>query len=93
MANVKAIKYFNNLNVKENKQISEEDLESLNEKVKLEFSLQNAIHDFSYSIKANLINEKFSSYNSEKKKSNTDNNIIFEKFYVCDYYFEKEQKI
>ena len=93
MANVKAIKYFNNLNVKENKQISEDDLESLNEKVKLEFSLQYAMHDFSYSIKANLINEKLSSYNSEKKKSNTDNSIIFEKFYVCDYYFEKEQKI
>ena len=93
MANVQAIKYFNNLNITENKQISENDFESLNEKVKLEFSLQNAMHDFSYSIKANLINEKLSSYNSEKKKSNTDNSIIFEKFYVCDYYFEKEQKI
>ena len=93
MSNVKAIKYFNNLNVKENKQISEDNLESLNEKVKLEFSLQNAIHDFSYSIKANLINEKSSSYNSEQTKPHTDNSIIFENFYVCDYYFEKEQKI
>ena len=93
MANVKAIKYFNNLNPSEKKQEGEDDLDSLNEKVRLEFSLQNALQDFTYSIKANLLNGQLSSYNSEQKQPHTNNCIVFENFYVCDYYFEKEQKI
>ena len=37
MSEIKAIKYFNNEESSEKKNINENDLESLNEKVKLEF--------------------------------------------------------
>ena len=74
------------------KKQGEDDLDSLNEKVKLEFSLQNAIQGLTYSIKANQFNEQLSSYNSEQKQPHTNNCITFENFYVCDYYFENNKK-
>ena len=43
MNNIKAIKYFNNLNSSQLKNIPEDDIQSLNEKMKLEFSIKNAI--------------------------------------------------
>ena len=93
MNNIKAIKYFNNLNSPELKNIPEDDIQSLNEKMKLEFSIKNAIEGKKYSISAHLLDRKMEDFNSEEKKAHTDNSISFEQFYVCDYYFEKEQKI
>ena len=93
MANIKGVKYFNNLNPTDKKEIPKDDLESLNEKVKLEFLLQNAKQELTYSINAKLLDREVSSYNSEEKKAHTNNEVAFEKFYVCDYFFEKEQKI
>ena len=93
MANIKAVKYFNNLNPTDKKEIPKDDLESLNEKVKLEFLLQNAKQELTYSINAKLLDREVSSYNSEEKKAHTNDEVAFEKFYVCDYFFEKEQKI
>ena len=93
MKNVKAIKYFNKLDPINNKNIKDDDLESLNEKIKLEFLLQNVIDGSIYSINATLLDRDVSSYISEKKYPHTNNSIYFENFYVCDYYFEKEQNI
>ena len=93
MANLKAVKYFNKLDLSEVKQEKSDDIESLNEKVNLEFILQNTIDGITYSINAKLLDRNVPTYNSEQKQPHTTNEIIFENFYVCDYYFEKEQKI
>ena len=93
MEDIKATKYFNNLDLSDKKNIPSDDIESLNDKIKLEFSLQNAKDGNNYSIKAHLLDRNIEDFISEQKQNHTDNNVIFEKFYVCDYYFEKEQKI
>jgi len=93
MNDIRAIKYFNDLNSPELKNIPEDDIQSLNEKMKLEFSIKNAKEGKKYSISAHLLDRKIEDFNSEEKKAHTDNSISFEQFYVCDYYFEKEQKI
>ena len=93
MSKIKAIKYFNKINKTNKNKIEEDELESLNEKIKLEFILQNAKQDLTYSINAKILDRNEEPYNSEKKKPHTNNEIIFENFYVCDYFFEKEQKI
>ena len=93
MKNVKAIKYFNNADTLEKKNIGENDIESLNEKIKLEFSLQNVKDGYTYNINAYLLDRNGNCFISEQKQSHTNNNINFEQFYICDYFFEKEQKI
>ena len=93
MSSIKATKYFNNLDFSENKIAPKDDLESLNEKLKLEFCLQNVKENCIYYITANILDRKVEGYTSEKRKPHTNNSIIFENFYICDYYFEKEQKI
>lgn len=93
MVNIKAIKYFNNLNQLNKNEVEKDELESLKEKVKLEFALQNANQKLTYNINATLLDRNEMPYNSEQKKPHTNNEIIFENFYVCDYFFEKEQKI
>ena len=92
MKNIKSIKYFNNLESTE-QNIIEDNLENLNEKIKLEFFLQNTKENIIYCINAELIDRNGDKYFSEKKSCSKNNNIMFENFYVCDYYFEKEQKI
>ena len=87
----KSIKYFNNIDSEKNFQ--NDDISSLNEKLKLNFYLQNTQKGNTYSISINLIDGKKIKFNSENKKSQQNGKIIFDKFYVCDYFFEREQKI
>ena len=91
MANIKAIKFFNNLFPNEKKILNNNNYENLKEKIKLEFFLQNV--KGVYSIRANLLDNKLNGYDSEQKKSQSNNTIAFENFFVCDYFFEREQKI
>ena len=93
MNDLKATKYFNKLDLADMKQVKSDDIESLNEKIKLEFILANLKEDSIYSITANLLDRNVDPYNSEQKIAHTTQEIIFENFYVCDYFFEKEQKI
>ena len=93
MFNVKSIKYFDNYESSARKNVSKDNIESLNEKIKLEFYLQNAKGGCTYFININNIDGNKINFNTEKKKCQQNSNIIFEKFYVCDYFFEKEQKI
>ena len=72
---------------------NDDDISSLNEKIKLNFYLRNTQRGNTYSINISHINGKKIKFNSENKRSQQNGNIIFEKFYVCDYFFEKEQKI
>ena len=87
---IKAIKYFNTLIPNEQKNLNN-NYGNLKEKIKLEFFLQNV--KGIYSIRANLLDNKLNGYDSEQKKSQSNNTIAFENFFVCDYFFEREQKI
>ena len=86
----KSIKYFNNI---DSENIQNDDISSLNEKIKLNFYLQNTQKGNTYSISITLIDRKKINFNSENKKSQQNGNLIFDNFYVCDYFFEREQKI
>ena len=62
------------------------------ESIKLEFSILYANKGL-YKIHAKLFDDKLFDFNSDIKRSNKKQKITFEKFFTCDYYFQKEQKI
>ena len=62
------------------------------ESIKLEFSILHANKGL-YKIHAKLFDDKLFDFNSDIKRSNKKQKITFEKFFTCDYYFQKEQKI
>ena len=88
----KAIKYFNDLSFTENKNTHDDEPNNLKEKVKLEFSIQNSSKGF-YSINAKLNDEQNIDFCSEIKESFHNPTLKFDKFFVCDYYFEKPQNL
>ena len=86
-------KYFNEINVSEKKNVvGSDDMDELREKVKLEFTIENSA-TANYSIYANLFDEQNINFSSENKESHSEPVIKFEKFLVCDYYFEKQQNL
>jgi hypothetical protein len=92
---VKAVKYFNeidelNKNLSNNNQNNS--FESLKEKIKLEFSLQNCTSGSKYSINATFLEKEEKDFLTEEKIALNDE-IEFDNFYICNYYFEKEQKM
>ena len=87
---VKAIKYFNEIEiVKEDKTVVNDNLK---EKIKLEFFLKNCNNGILYSINALFLENENNNFKSEEKKA-MDTEIKFENFYICDYFFETEQKM
>ena len=85
--------YFNEINVSEKKNVvGSDDMDELREKVKLEFTIENSA-TANYSIYANLLDEQNINFSSENKESHSEPVIKFEKFLVCDYYFEKQQNL
>ena len=90
MLNNQAIKYFNDLEINENQYNKDNDIGNHLEKIKLEFSIQNSTQAF-YSISVKLFGEQNIDFSSENKQSFAENIMNFEKFFVCDYYFEKQQ--
>ena len=86
-------KYFNEINVSEKKNVvGSDDMDELREKVKLEFTIENSA-TANYSIYANLLDEQNINFSSENKESHSEPVIKFEKFLVCDYFFEKQQNL
>ena len=92
MSNKKAIKYFNELSFSQNKNVQDGELNNLKEKVQLEFSIQNSSKGF-YSINVKLNDEQNIDFCSESKESFHEQILKFDKFFVCDYYFEKQQNL
>ena len=92
MSNKQSKKYFNDIEVSNNKNVASEDIDSLREKVKLEFTIQNPTKA-NYSINARLYDDQNINFSSENKESYSENILAFEKFLVCDYYFEKQQNL
>ena len=86
-------KYFNDLGFSEkpNNQ-GDAELDNLREKIKLEFSIINSIKA-NYSINVILFDAQNINFSSETKSSHAEAEINFEKFFVCDYYFERQQNI
>ena len=62
------------------------------EKVKLEFSIINPTNAV-YSIQAKLYDNQVIDFNSEIKQGSFNNKLIFEKFLVCYFFFEREQDL
>ena len=62
------------------------------EKIKLEFSIINPSNAI-YSIQAKLYDNQVLDYNSEVKTSNVINKLIFEKFLLCEFFFERQQNL
>ena len=62
------------------------------EKIKIEFAIQNSANG-SYSIQAKLYEEQVIDFFSEIKESYVKQNLNFEKFFVCDFIFGKEQNL
>ena len=60
------------------------------EKLKLNFSVLNANKGV-YSFQIKFYDEQVIDFNSEIKKIDQKQKIIFEKFFVCNYYYEDEQ--
>ena len=91
MSNLKSKKFFEVSSIK-NQDFQNDDLNSLKEKVKLEFSIQNSSKGV-YSISAKLFDEQNLDFVSESKESSHEVLLRFEKFFVCDYYFERQQNL
>jgi hypothetical protein len=68
-----------------------EQLEKSGEKINLIFSIINPTNA-RYSMQAKLYDNKVIDYNSETKTAQN-NILIFENFLLCDFFFEKEQKL
>ena len=66
--------------------------ENTREKIKLEFSLKNCTSGIRYSINALFLEKEETDFVTEEKITRN-NEIDFESFYICNYYFEKEQKM
>ena len=62
------------------------------EKIKLEFSIINPSNAI-YLIQAKLYDNQVLDYNSEVKKSNFNNKLVFEKFLLCEFFFERQQNL
>ena len=62
------------------------------EKIKLEFSIINP-SNATYWIQAKLYDNQVLDYNSEIKKSNFNNKLVFEKFLLCEFFFERQQNL
>ncbi len=67
-------------------------IESSNEKISLEFSLQNIDSGKTYSINSFFLERGETNFKTEERSSK-EYDITFEKLYICNYYFEKEQKM
>ena len=95
---VKAVKYFNEieiLNKNTHSNANHYSIYNQAEKIRLEFSLQNCKNGDKYSINALFLEKEGKEekdFKSEEKTSK-DDEIVFENFYICDYYFEKEQNM
>ena len=88
MSTLQSEKFFNDSEISNIKNSNK----NLYEKVKLEFSILHP-DEGSYSIQAKLYDNQVLDFTSEVKKSIAKQKIIFEKFFVCDFHFEKQQNL
>ena len=71
-------------------------MRSMKEKIKLEFSVENSTGKLMgqvYSIQAKLYANQVYKFYSELKPSPPYGNLTFESFFICDFFFEKEQNL
>ena len=91
---VKSVKYFNEkeiLDIRTSKN-RHSSIEQLTENIKLEFSMRNCSSGKKYSINVLFLEKEENNFTTEEKASK-DNEISFDKFFTCDYYFGKEQNM
>ena len=88
MSRLQSEKFFNDSEISGIKSSNS----NLYEKVKLEFSVLHP-EEGAYSIQAKLYDDQVLDFTSEIKKSIAKQKIVFEKFFVCDFRFEKQQNL
>ena len=88
MSRLQSEKFFNDSEISGIKSSNS----NLYEKVKLEFSVLHP-EEGAYSIQAKLYDVQVLDFTSEIKKSIAKQKIVFEKFFVCDFRFEKQQNL
>ena len=81
-------KFFNDFEPLETR--LNKDSEIQYEKIKLEFSILNANVGI-YRIQGKLFDNQLIDYISEIKRNNSRQKIIFDKFFICNFFFQKEQ--
>ena len=59
------------------------------EKIKLEFSILNP-SEGSYSIQVKLYADQTIDFNSEMKEVHFEQKLVFDKFLLCDFFFERQ---
>ena len=64
--------------------------ESSNDKVKLEFTIENCDVGQKYQVLAEFLNTNLQCFKTETVKSHQ-NLIIFNSCYICDFYFQQTQ--
>ena len=92
MSNNQSKKYFNESGFSDKQNNQEDQFDDLREKIKLEFSIINPTKA-TYYVSANLLDAQNINFSTEIKESHAEHEVNFEKFFVGDYYFEKQQNI
>ena len=91
MSNFFPEKYFSGIEIFETPVDHKKDLNK-GEKIKLEFSIENPGKG-SYSIQTKSYEGQVCDFSTEMKNSNIKETIKFEKFFVCDFKFQKIQEV
>ncbi len=71
-------------------------MRSIKEKIKLEFSVENSTGKLIgqvYSVQAKLYANQVYKFYSELKPSPSYGNLTFDSFFICDFFFEREQNL
>ena len=91
MSNSESLIYFTEQGLL-SKPLNKKGLKNNKEKIRIDFSIANSSNG-SYSVQAKLYDRQVLDYFSETKQSFIKQDINFEKFFVCDFIFEKQQDI
>ena len=62
------------------------------EQIKLEFSINNKKDEAKYLIEIKLFDGQLSDFIPEVQRANPNQIVNFEKFFTCNFYFQKEQE-
>ena len=91
MSNSESLIYFTEQGLL-SKPLNKKGLKNNKEKIRIDFSIANSSNG-SYSVQAKLYDRQVLDYFSETKQSFIKQDINFEKFFTCDFIFEKQQDI
>ena len=93
MSILQSKKYFNDSEVFNNAGLLEIARGLNSEKIKLEFCILNSKKGSSYSIISKIYEDQLIEFRTGIIKSDSQQTLTFNKFMICDYFFEKQQDL